>query len=66
MERDFKTTEQRRKRAKAEKVRAKLRSDPNYKFKEIVRPAMWDETFLTERWEDRKARLAKERENRCD
>lgn len=37
-----------------------LAANPDYKFRKTLRPAVWDETVLTERWEDRKARRAKE------
>lgn len=47
-------------------ARSALASDPNWRKREVLRPAMWDEEFLTERWEDRKARLGKERESKCD
>lgn len=50
---------------KAYWVRKKLAENPNYVFRETVRPGIWDETVLTERWEDRKARLAKERAKSC-
>jgi hypothetical protein len=50
-----------RTRDRASRMRRLLAADPGYKFREPLRPAVWDETVLTERWEDRKARLTRER-----
>lgn len=49
------------KRERERRRAALLAANPDYKFRETVRPSIWDETVLTERWEDRKARLARER-----
>jgi quinol monooxygenase YgiN len=40
-------------------ARRRLEENPNLKVKVVNYPAIWDETFLTERWEDRKARRAR-------
>lgn len=47
-------------RQQATRYQRLLTANPDYRKRETIRPAVWDETVLTERWEDRKARRAKE------
>ena len=42
---------------------ARTRAAKGIEPRQITLPAVWDEAVLTERWEERKARLAKERTN---